>query len=370
MKILSARVVTRSEQGDWFVALSLTLDRLRRLQATLSRRVCGRDPGNIRHVGFAPADAEKQRAAARPTLPVTAQFAVHRKRIDVPEAARIQGIEPARILERATGRYESLAVTTDVVETGTVEPTGVTISDGVDHATTSLVVRWTVEQPLPPPPASDAGETAGWRWGVLTVSHLFAGRAKNATANRVNVRRLAACGDGPTTISGRIAARGRIPGGPDVALVETGLERLWLSGFLPQIDLPEIAPVSPRDLIRWTVSGTSGGFFASDATHRWRWKTFYPELRIAGLGRLTHVIRYEHLPASETESPPRSDGAVGPFGPGSSGGVLVAGGIPVGIQVAAISPQYVVGYAQSFDASLPWLVSQLHASAMVIVNVL
>ena len=334
------------------------------------RRVMDRDPDNIQSVGFAPLAAHKPAPSGAATLPVMAQFGVRRKRKQVAEAKRISAIESVRLLDRSAQRFDEIDLVTDVEETTPVVPTGVRISTEAAHATTAVVIRWTTIQPVPPPPESDAGpQDPRWRWGVLTVSHLFAG-SDSGRGQSAEVQRKAACEDGPEVIRGRAVARGRIPGGPDAALVETGLDRLWLSGFLPRIGVAPIQPATERSLLKWIASGTAGVFFAAEVSCRWRWRTYYPQMHIDGLGHLKHVVRYE----LDGEGSGRDDAAshppnVKPLGPGSSGGVLVSGGIPLGIQVAATKPRFQVGYAQMFESSLPWLKSRLRASSLAIVNI-
>ncbi|TWU37006.1 hypothetical protein Poly41_31320 [Novipirellula artificiosorum] len=306
------------------------------------------------------------RGSERPALPVVAQFDVCRKRTDATPPQRIEKVEPVRLRDRCRDTYDSLRLPTNVVEVGSVVPTAVRISTEAAYASTAVVVRWTRVRPLPPPP-SDAVEDPRWRWGVLTVSHLFTGNSADGKRRAAKVRRLAACGDGPDAIRGRVIARGRIPGGPDVGLVETGLDRLWLSGFLPRVAAPAIDLVSESELLRWIRKGTDGNFFAIGKSVGWNWRTFYPQLSIQGLGRLRHIFRYEAKPSGVTQ-PTSSDRH--PFVVGTSGGILVSGGIPVGIQVAAMAPEFRIGYAQSFTASIPWLGQQLKASSLAVVNVL
>lgn len=363
------------------VSPDLSLDRLRRIQDTLARRVIERDPANIQAVGFAPVKAELAPTvkAGRSTFPVVAQFDVWQKRHRVPPAKRITQQESLRLLNRSTGKYDAIDLATDVRQSGAVIPTGVQISVPGRRAVAAIVVRWTSTRPVPPPPpSSDDGEDPRWRWGVLTVSHLFAsmgqgsagqGSAGQGSAGQgsegqaARLQRKVICGDGPRAVSGRVVARGRIPGGPDIGLVETGLDRLWLSGFLPRVDVEEIGSATEADLLRWTSLGTTGQLFADNRSRPWRWQTYYPSLHIEGLGRLRHVIRYDLTDTAENLQPSTA------FGPGTSGGVLVAGGIPIGIQVAAMQPSYQIGYAQSFIASLSWLQERLQATSLAIVRV-
>ncbi|TWT55736.1 hypothetical protein [Allorhodopirellula solitaria] len=335
---------------------SLSLDCLRRLQQTLQRRVASRDAENVRSVGFSPLQSGDSGDAV-----VQARFDVNRKRKRVPPGKRIEPVEPVRLLDRSTSTYRELELPTQIRQTGSILPTGVSISTEEGRATTSMVVRWTTVRPTPSRPDARQPDDPRWRWGLVTVSHLFVGRGDLDSQSRAAVRRVAACGDGPDAIRSRVAARGRIPGGPDVAIVETGWDRLWLSGFLPEIGLPPLAVVTGEDLARWASTGTSGDFVGDAIAVPWYWDAFYPTLAIPTLGRLQHIIAYESVPSDERR---RS-----PFGPGSSGGVLVAGGLVLGVQVAAMRPEFRVGYAQSFDISLQWLRKKLHATALDCVNV-
>ncbi|WP_068131363.1 hypothetical protein [Roseimaritima ulvae] len=344
----------------------LSFDRLRRIQQTLTRRVVERDPENIHAVGFAPLDTKPAAAAldVDGTFPVVAQFDVWQKRHRVPAAKRITPRESLRLLDRSTGRYDDIALATDVRQSGDVVPTGVPIRVPGQQAVAAVVVRWTSVQPVPPVPSNpDDAQASPWRWGVLTVSHLFAATGQGRAGQAARLQRKVTCGDGPRAVSGRVVARGRIPGGPDVALVETGLDRLWLSGFLPRVGLDEIATAREADLLAWTSRGTSGQLFADRRRLAWDWQTYYPSLHIEGLGRLQHIIRYG------LKGSAGGPAAASAFGPGTSGAVLVAGGIPIGIQIAAMQPGYTIGYAQSFSASVSWLQDRLQASSLVIVRV-
>lgn len=346
------------------MTLPLTIDRLRRIQATLTRRIAPRDSQNIVAVGFSPA-SRAECPEPKLSLPIKAQFDVLRKQKTVPEKRRIAAVEAVRLLDRQTKSFDEISLPTGVQAVRTVVPTGVRIQTEQEHATTSLIVRWTKAQPVPALPQDDDwNENPAWRWGVLTVAHLFAYKVGTQTpVPRARVRRVAHCDVGPSSISGRLVARGKVPGGPDLALVETGLDRLWLSGFLPRVASAAIAVASENELVRWTSAGTQGSYIGTGVPHRWRWQTFYPELKIDGLGRLVGIVRYEYLPASHASD------AKKPFGPGASGGVVVAGGIPIGVQVAAMHPEYRVGYAQTFWATLPWLKKKLAASALEIAHV-
>lgn len=349
-------------------APQITLDRLRRIQATLERRSAGRDPANIRQVGFAPQVAEParrdyslSRSTARPnsfSLPVTAQFDVKQKRQRLPAKQRIESTESVRLLERISRTYLTLELATDVLETGDILPTGVRVDNGGEHATTAAVVRWTTVEPVPLIGNQEDAQDFRWRWGVLTVAHLF--NNQQGTNSSPRVERLATCGVGPTTVCGQMIARGRVPGGPDIGLIETGLDRLWLSGLLPQPHAPALASASQQQLLHWIAAGTKGVYIGDGVTHNWRWQTFYPELSIPQLGRLRHIVRYQSTAMQAKDIP---------FGPGSSGGILVAGGIPIGIQIAATGPLFQEAFAQCFDVSLAWLKKRLRATALELVHI-
>lgn len=340
-------------------APTLNFDRLRRIQTTLTRRARERDRGNIRAVGFAPGQAEPREAAGSANLPITAQFDVQRMLPNVVAAQRIEPIEAVRVLDRQSRHYLQLALATDVMPTGEIVPTGVRIDSDSQFATTSTVVRWTTSLPVPGVPTAFGSEDPRWRWGLLSVAHLFGSDASQPAP--AGVERQLTCGQGPDRIAGRVVARGRAVGGPDISLIETGLDRLWLSGMLNKPEAPNIVPAEELQLLRWITHGTDGIFLGDGVQHGWRWQTYYPELAIEGLGKLQHVVRYEALQAAADSDP---------FGPGSSGGLLLAGGIPIGIQVAAMRPGYRVGFAQTFDASLVWLQKQLRATALHIVHAL
>lgn len=344
---------------------SLGLDCLRRIQSTLTRRAAEYDPEYFVSIGFAPSK-QHGRAAHDACLPFVAQIDVRQKQIPLSSNSTIRPVERVRLFNRNAQRYEQLRCYTDVRPVDRVVPTGVSVTSGIGIATTSIVVRWSTLHPAPPMKMDDDGaEDPNWHWGLVTVAHLFKDSAGESTGSQrsARVRRLTDCGNGPRQITGRLVARGRVPGGPDIALLETGLQRLWLSGFLPRLDLEPIATAEERDLMRWTTHGTQGSFVGHHNRHAWRWQSFYPELSIQGLGKLKGIVRYDFVG-------PEREMDLDPFGPGASGGVLLAGGIPIGIQVAAMEPHYRVGFAQTFWSSIPWLTKRLGISKLVIVNVL
>ncbi len=339
---------------------NLSFDHLRRIQATLLRRAQQRDAENIRAVGFAPGLSNRQMSGNGSTSPITAQFDVHHKLTRVPDTKRIEQLESVRLLDRSTRHYAQLTLATNVLQAGAIVPTGVRVSAAEEYATTSAVVRWTKVTPIPDLPTARDSDDPRWRWGVLSVAHLFAS-AVGPSAARSSIARRVTCNTGPHSIDGRVVARGRVPGGPDISLIETGLDRLWLSGFLIRPGEPTLPPANEKQIVNWVSQGTSGSFLGDGVVHAWTWRTFYPELAIERLGKLEQVIRYEATGSGLSS---------GPFGPGSSGGVLVAGGIPIGMQIAAMQPDYRVGFAQTFHVSLAWLRRQLRASALQLVSVL
>jgi len=335
---------------------TLSLDALRRLQQTFLQRVATRDRENIRSVGFTPAQL-----TANNRYGVAAQFDVARKLKRVPQPRRIEPIETVRLLDRRTRHYQELELPTQVRQIREVIPTGVAIATEDDRATTSLVVRWTTVRPTPPKPDTEQPDDPRWRWGLLTVSHLFVGRGSTESRHRARVRRVAVCGAGPLTIRSRVVVRGRIPGGPDVALVETGWDRLWLSGFVREIGSPPLQVAAASDLRRWVSAGTRGQFVGDGVSFPWSWQTYYPTLSIRGLGRLEQVVACK-------VSADRNEGKQ-PFGPGSSGGAITAEGLVIGIQVAAMQPRFDVGYAQTMEVSFAWVEKKLRASALEVVAV-
>ncbi len=339
----------------------LTFDRLRRMQATLERRSRQRDAANILSVGFAPQLGDRPVLQSSSSLPITAQFDVQQKLLQVPPEKRIAQVESLRLLDRATGQFQHIALATDIDPRGTLVPTGVRVALDGNYATSSLVVRWTKVEPVPRLPTAEQPDDPRWRWGLLSVAHVFS-LGDSSRRAQAQVERRISCGSGPAHVVGEVIASGRIPGGPDIGLVETGLDRLWLSGMLSRPDAPPIAPASEAQLLRWVSQGTTGSFLADGSSHAWQWQTFYPELAIAKLGKLQHIIRYRSVAVAEAAQPP--------FGPGSSGGVLVAGGIPIAVQVAAMAPDFTVGFAQSLDVSLGWLKLRLRASALQLVQLL
>lgn len=329
----------------------LSIDRLRRLQTTLEGRVANRDPANIQAVGFAPM-AGLPPGDADGGESVVAQFDVSRKLQDVADERRIQAIEPVRLLDRDAGRYEIWRLPTQVRESGKVLPTGVQVRLGERHATAAIVVRWSRYEPTPVREPQPDPDDHRWRWGILTVAHLFAGEAAGRAAE---IERLIACGGTSAAIAGRLTAAGRIPGGPDIALVETGYDRLQLSGFIKAADTPADDPADEAGLLRLITRGGSGVVIGDGSRRSCRWRAFYPSLSIATLGKLAAVVAV--------------DGEEQQFASGTSGSLLVVAGVPVGLQIGAATPGYDVGYFQCFLTALPYLAEKLGASSLEIIAV-
>ncbi|MEM9587504.1 MAG: hypothetical protein AAGA03_09495 [Planctomycetota bacterium] len=329
-----------------------TLEQLARVQATLERRVAARDPQNIHAIGFGPI---KRSRASDPAF--AAHFLVHHKRQRVSKAKAIQPTESVRLRSRATGGFLRVEVITKVRESGSPVCTGVSVASVSGQATTSAVVRWATLDPPPKLPRDEDPNDPNWRWGVLTVSHLFVSDRSGGVGR---VERVATCGQGPEEVQGRVVARGRIPGGPDVALVETGLDRLWLSGFLPRPSRSQVPTADEGDLLRWTQEGAQGEVLGDGTIGQWTFQLLHPELKIDRLGTLKNVIR--------VESGNAPDKGEEPFAPGTSGSVMTSSGRAAGLQVAAIRPDYRIGFVQAFETSLPWLRTKLKATAFAVVQ--
>lgn len=329
---------------------SLSLDDLHHVQRTLQHRVGSRDGANILAVGFGPKCRGGEMIEG-----LAARFFVRRKKSHVAKSRRIEPVEPVRLFDRRRRRYRQLRLSTDVVQTQPPAPVGVAVRDGSRQATAAAVIRWSTRQPPPPDPQASEPDDPRWRWGLLTVAHLF-----DASTREGRIERVHACGAQPTTIDGAVVAAGRLPGGPDAAVMETGIDRLWLSGFLPDPSAQHPRLAAEDDVLRWIPRGTDGYVHRAGPVRRWRFATYLPEQTIPRLGRLRHVIQFH----SDTADHDRH-----PFAPGTSGSVLVVGGVPAGMQVAAESPNYRTGYAQLFVASWPWLRERLAATRAVLVRV-
>ncbi|WP_164103857.1 hypothetical protein [Candidatus Laterigemmans baculatus] len=370
----------------------LTLDDLRKLQRSLERQAAKRDAANLLAVGFGP----KLRGGT--FLPgLAARFVVRQKQAAVPEPRRIPPVARVRLRHPSTGKFRKLEFTTDIVEGAPPRPVGVRLFDRREVATAAVVLRWTTRTPTPPPPSRDDPDDPRWRWGLLTVAHLFERRRSGADvvnpraprsqgprsqgpqprAPQPRAERAIVCGEGPRLIEGSLVAAGRLPGGPDAAVVETGLDRLWLSGFLPQPAAGPLRSAEPDELSQWIREGASGYVHGPGTIERWRFAMYLPQLTIPSLGRLDHLVQYiaDDSPGPSAGStagpkPPRpAPFGPAPFGPGSSGAAVVAGGVPLGIQVAAESPGFRTGYAQTFTAIAPWLEKTLGATEVALVRV-
>lgn len=350
----------------------LSLDELRKLQRSLERHAAKRDAANLLAVGFGP---KIRRGEMVPGL--AARFVVRQKQAAVPEPRRIPPVARVRLRVASSGKFRQLILPTDIVEGSPPRPVGVRLFDRSQVATAAVVLRWTTRTPPPPPPSSDDPDDPRWRWGLLTVAHLFAGHRSSGhlaqpRAAQPRAERATVCGDGPRFIEGTLVAVGRLPGGPDAAVIETGLDRLWLSGFLLQPAAGPLRVAERGELSQWIRHGGSGYVHGPGTVERWRFAMYLPQLTIPGLGRLRHLVQFtaDDSLGSEAGSiavskPPRP----APFGPGSSGAALVAGGVPVGMQVAAESPGFRTGYAQAFTAITPWLEKALAATEVAVVRV-
>ena len=339
--------------------LELSFDRLRRIHATLLRRLPAERRMQVRGLGFAPGAAGETSAPADARLQVTARYELASDDDATDITADIAPVETVRLLDRQSRTYQRLAVATAVGPAGSMLPTGVRVEQQSAVATAAAVVRWTRTVPIPNIPPGHAAEDPRWRWGVVSAGHAFTDLPADDPGQWVHIYRQATCGSGPPAVSGRVVARGRVAGEPDISLIETGLDRLWLSGLLERPNLPRILPATQSQLVRWITRGTFGTLVGDGVQHAWGWQAYYPELAIPGIGRVQHVIRYEAT---------ADVGAAMPFGPGSSGGVLMAGGIPIGIQIAAMQPEFRIGLAQAFDHSLAWLQRRLRASSLQLIH--
>lgn len=330
----------------------LSLADLGRIQRSLTRRVVARDEANIVGVGFGP---KRRNGQAQPGI--AARFLVRHKRARVPKSRSIAPTEPVRLLDRSRRRYEEFVFATDVIEAPPPRPVGVSLQQPRNRGTTAAVMRWTSQNPVPEDLSVENFQDPRWRWGLLTVSHMFAEHDTGTAA----IRRISFGADQPLSIEGRLVAAGRLPGGPDIALLETGLDRLWLSGFLPTPNTRSFATADEPDILRWIRSGLQGYAHGPGRTTAWRLELYLPEQVLPTLGRLEHLI----MVAAEGPAPDRQPH----FRPGTSGAVFAGAGLPAGLQIAAVAPGYDLAYAQLFLSSLPWLRQQLKARRLGIVRV-
>ncbi len=329
----------------------VTIEDLRKLQHTLQRRARARDDGNHVAIGFGPKVTAGIRYAG-----MTARFVVRRKARRVSPDRRIPEIESVRLLQTGSGRYRVMSIATDVIESPSVGPVGVAVDHAGIGATSALVIRWSNTRPAPSSPNADDWEDSRWRWGLVTVAHAVSGPLQR----RTTIERLAKCNQGPASIEGRILVKGRLPGGPDCAVLETGAERLWLSGFLMRPNLGYLSEVREQDIMRWIRSGSHGYIHSLRKTGEWELDSYYPQRTIETLGNLQHVVQISQRGRLLGPTP---------FAPGTSGAVLIEGGIPIAMQVAATMPDYQTGFAQCFSATIPWLRQALQATSLGIIGV-
>jgi hypothetical protein len=319
-----------------------------RLQRTLQRRRCRCDPENIWAVGFGPKICE-----GKPSGQMAARFLVRRKLARPGRQRAIPETELVRLWDPSCDAYRLLEVVTDIEVERPPRPTGVAVRGRGGKATTALVIRWS-QQSRPRREFLEAGQGA-WRWGVLTVAHL--GRETN-----VSIRRRVHCEGQPREVGGRMMVRGRLPGGPDVMLLETDRDWLWLSGLLPDPTTADLPAVPADDWLGWLASPTSGYLHSLHGIYRWQMSTYFPSYTIDGLGSLEEVVRFTVDPAdSEHDRPLRV---------GTSGSILVEGGRPAAMQVAATASQYRTGYAQTLARVTGWLRERLEARHLELVHVI
>lgn len=329
----------------------LTLEDLRKLQQSLQRRAVIRDRGNHVAIGFGPKVAGGLRYAG-----LSARFVVRRKTGRVSQARRIPEKETVRLLQLGSRCYRKLTIATDVLESPQVGPVGVAVDHAGFNATSALVIRWSQTRPVPPAPTSDNWQDTRWRWGLVTVAHAISG----SSSRRSTIERLAKCNQGPASIEGHVLVKGRLPGGPDCAVLETGAERLWLSGFLARPNMEYLSEVREQDILRWIRDGAHGYIHSIRKTGEWEMDSYYPQRTIETLGHLQHVVQFSQRGTLLGPAP---------FAPGTSGAVLVEGGVPMAMQVAATMPDYQTGFAQCFAATIPWLRQALQATSLGIIGV-
>lgn len=345
----------------------LTLADLARIQQTVIRRVAARDRDNIWAIGFGP------KVAGRCALErLSVRFLVRRKKERLATSRRIPARVVVRLRDPASGRYRALRLTTDVEPARPPRASGVTVRFGQRTATTAVVVRWSdLRQPqrdFARPGKHD------WHWGLLTVAHLLSGlrHPSPQPSDTINLKiaRRTVCGEQPAEISGQVVARGRLPGGPDAMLVETGRDRLWLSGLLPQPGVAALTTVDEVELLRWLSRPAAGYLYQNGQVTRWQFSMLLPQYTIAGLGNLSQLIRFTVENAADENGADETGGEPdNRLLPGTSGSILVEAGRPAAMQVAAETPQFRVGYAQHLEPVQNWLRDALGAQACELVHV-
>jgi hypothetical protein len=354
-------------------------DDLLKIQRALQRRAVQRDPGNHLAIGFGP----RVRGGIR-TAGLCARYFVSRKKRRVSAQSRVPECVKVRWRSAPSGQWRTITLDTDVCQCAPPSPSGVEVRSHGQQATTALVIAWTTKaMPLRHTPSLAENrielDDPQWHLGLVSVAHAFPPLRRSVAGNsgetRVATRRsplppeierLVRCDGQPTHITGTLAARGRLPGDPDCALLETGFDSLWLSSFFSaETRMARFLPTpTAADINRLVQFGGQGYLSSLRHTSRWEFDSYFPERSVEGLGRQQHVMQI--VPAVSSviaDNPPAL------FAPGTSGSILTDGGMPLAMQFAANKPHYDVALAQLLTHSMPWLQSYLQATFLGILRV-
>ncbi len=283
---------------------ALTLDQHRRIEATLRRRFRRMDPDNFVAVGLGHALRNHRFDRTRDNC--VCVF-VRRKKQRIAVTRKIPS--EVRVRLRDGSHYRTLTFPTDVISVGKLESSAVYRQYDSNLFTVGLKVGWSGR--------ALQGDEPLW----MTVGHPFyAASGSRASWSRSNDDFHA-------------VARTRRGSRFDAAIVNASLATETADDegeHWPVLSLPELA----------SAAGRAGESVRVEGRFPLKFQAFLPRLPIEGVGTLVNVVSGAGKPQM--------------FEPGTSGAVWLHEGIPAGMQVAAVQPQFRLGFAQALTSSLVW----------------
>ena len=303
---------------------------LGRMQRTLRRRFGVGRAKYLVEVGFGAALAGGRVDAGRGLV---ASFLVTRK------GRPRRGAIPAEVTLRVRDdrSWKTVTLRTDVVEVGSVVPSGSTLVPAAgDPATAGAVVIWQERR--------DGG--VGHYCGLVTVGHAFATQARELV-----LIEPAAAG---SAFNGRLYAKSRRPSPVDAALVHVNPDDLVESEILESdmvrrgiVDPDAVVAIAPKTVSELlSVPGPRGLLLRSDRPMALALHVYLPTMMIPTLGRLQEVV-------SGWARRPNT------FSPGTSGAIWEVDEEPVATQVASTPEAFRQGFGQALERVLLWVQTAL-----------
>lgn len=315
----------------------LTRDEAHRLQRSISRGLTDAADDNILAVGFG---AATKRGRHDPDRPFAACVYVARKKKSPGKGTRVRGEVSVRL--KRGDRFVRVTVPTDVVEAPRLAPSGRFVTrQGEWLGSAGVVVAWKRSVPE-------------WRWGVVTVGHLFDGTSGSAASLR------AVLPNGAQLPCDRLFRSARTEH-LDSALLEVEPADLVLHGVTAVTSPPTARPFWAQNALVSAIHaasesnqplvGASLRSFADvapfEVTH------YFPESDqlIPELGNLFDFILVR---ATEETDP-------APFIGGTSGSAFDIAGLGAAVQVGHDVDTSMIGAAQFLDTQLFWVRGKLNA---------